>query len=78
MNLEEQQLKYALQKSLVSSDEEEEANIDEPIIEPSSIESTSSYLSPDELEQLNDNSKIKIKEKPIVSMSYGLLATINQ
>jgi hypothetical protein len=74
---EEQQLKYALQKSLISSDEEE-ANDDAPMLEPSSIESTSSYLSPDEHEQLNDNSKIKIKEQPIVGMSYGLLATINQ
>jgi hypothetical protein len=62
---------------LISSDEEE-ANDDAPMLEPSSIESTSSYLSPDEHEKLNDNSKIKIKEQPIVGMSYGLLATINQ
>ncbi|CBY42379.1 unnamed protein product, partial [Oikopleura dioica] len=75
---EEQQLKYALQKSLISSDEEEiEADDAAPMIEPSSIDSTSSYLSPEQQEQLNDNSKIKIKEQPIVGMSYGLLATIN-
>jgi len=64
---------------LISSDEEEiEVDDAAPMIEPSSIDSTSSYLSPEQQEQLNDNSKIKIKEEPIVGMSYGLLATINQ
>lgn len=65
-------------RSLEDSDEEEPPPNDEPMLEPSSIESTSSYLPADVYEQLNDNAKIKIKEEPLINMSYGLVATINQ